>query len=90
MCCPFVVVFGVAVVVVIVAAVVVEASAPKVYPRVTLASGNTLSESVVRTSRGGEGVLNMFCLIVSSLELIAGDSFLPWYPQGARRAQSSV
>ncbi len=38
----------VVVVVVIVVAVIVEASAPKVYPRVTLASAGTLSESVVR------------------------------------------
>ncbi len=36
------------------AVVVVEASAPKVYPRVTLASASTLSGSVVRTLRGGE------------------------------------
>ncbi len=41
--------------------VVVEASAPKVYPRVTLASASTFSESVVRTLRGGEGLSAMFC-----------------------------
>ncbi len=34
---------------VVVVVVVVEASAPKVYPRVTLASTSTLSGSVVRT-----------------------------------------
>ncbi len=34
---------------------VVEASAPKVYPRVTLASASTLSGSVVRTWRGQWG-----------------------------------
>ncbi len=45
----------------------VEASAPKVYPRVTLASARTISESVVRTLRGGEGHPNMFCLVASSL-----------------------
>ncbi len=42
------------------AVVVVEASAPKVYPRVTLASASTLSGSVVRTLMGGEGLPNMF------------------------------
>ncbi len=47
--------------------VVVEASAPKVYPRVTLASSSTFSGSVVRTLRGGEGLPNMFCLVASSL-----------------------
>ncbi len=47
--------------------VVVEASAPKVYLRVTLASASILSESVVRTLRGGEGLPNMFCLVASSL-----------------------
>ncbi len=40
----------------VVLVVVVEASAPKVYPRVTLASASTLSGSVVRTLRGGEGL----------------------------------
>ncbi len=34
---------------------------PKVYPRVTLASASTLSGSVVRALRGGEGLPNMFC-----------------------------
>ncbi len=47
--------------------VVVEASAPKVYPRVTLVSASTLSGSVVRTLTGGEGLPNMFCLVASSL-----------------------
>ncbi len=46
-----------------VVAVVVEASAPKVYPRVTLASASTLSGSVVRTLRGGEGLPNMLLLL---------------------------
>ncbi len=41
-------------VVVVVVVVVVDASAPKVYPRVTLASASTLSASVVRTLRCGE------------------------------------
>ncbi len=47
--------------------VVVEASASKVYPRVTLVSASTLSGSVVRTLRGGEGLPNMFCLVASRL-----------------------
>ncbi len=47
--------------------VVVEASAPKVHPRVNLASASTLSGSVVRPLRGGEGLPNMFCLVASSL-----------------------
>ncbi len=47
--------------------VAVEASAPKVYPRVTLASASTLSGSVVRTLRGGEGLPNMLCFVASSL-----------------------
>ncbi len=47
--------------------VVVEASAPKVYQRVALASASTLSGSVVRTLRGGEGLPNMFCLVASGL-----------------------
>ncbi len=46
---------------------VVEASAPNVNPRVTLASASTLSGSVVRTLMGGEGLPNMFCLVASSL-----------------------
>ncbi len=47
--------------------IVVEALAPKVYPRVTLASASTLSGFVVRTLRGGEGLPKMFCLVASSL-----------------------
>ncbi len=47
--------------------VVAEASVPKVYPRVTLASASTLSGSVVGTSRGGEGLPKTFCLFASSL-----------------------
>ncbi len=53
--------------VIVAVVVVVEAKAPKVYPRVTLASASTLSGSVVRTLRGGEGLTNMFCLVASSL-----------------------
>ncbi len=51
----------------VIAFVVVEASAPKVYPRVTLASARTLSGSVVRALRGGEGLSKIFYLIASSL-----------------------
>ncbi len=47
--------------------VVVEASAPKVYSRGTLASTSTLSGSVVRTLRGGEGLPKMFRLVASSM-----------------------
>ncbi len=57
---------GIAVAVVVVV-VVVEASAPKVYPRVTVASANTLSGSVVRSLRGREGLPKMFCPVASSL-----------------------
>ncbi len=55
------------IVVVVVGGGVVEASAPKAYPRVTLTSASTLSGSVVRTLRGGEGLPNMFYLVASSL-----------------------
>ncbi len=51
----------------LVAVIVVEASEPKLYPRVTLPSASTLSGSVVRTLRGGEGLPNMFCPVASSL-----------------------
>ncbi len=52
---------------VVVVVVIVEASAPKVYSRVTLASASTLSGLVVRALRGGEGLPNMFWLVASSL-----------------------
>ncbi len=57
----------VVVVVVVVIVVAVGTSVPKVYPRVTLASASTLSGSVVRTLRGGEGFPNVFCVVASSL-----------------------
>ncbi len=47
----------------VVVVVVIEASSPKVYPSVTLASASTLSGSVVRTLRGGEGLPNMCRLV---------------------------
>ncbi len=50
----------------VVVVVVVETSAPKAYPRGTLASASTLSGSVVRILRGGEGLPSMFCLVASS------------------------
>ncbi len=58
------------------AVVVVEASAPKVYPRVTLASANTLSGPVVRTLSDGEELPNMFCPPYTSavLEFVGGGS----------------
>ncbi len=59
-------------VVTVVVAVVVEAPAPKVYPRVTLASASTLSGSVVRTLRGGEGLPNMFCLVAPETAFTVG------------------
>ncbi len=66
----------------VVVVVAVEASAQKTYPRVTLACASTLSGSVVRTLRGGEGLPTMFCLVVSSrvnlcsrCSIIYGSSF---------------
>ncbi len=70
--------------------VVVEASAPKVYPRVTLASASTLSGSVVRTLRGGEGLPKIFCLVVSSLRAppqSVFDCLCKGYTGGLRRGQ---
>ncbi len=58
--------------------VVVEASAPKVYPRVTLASASTLSGSVVRTLRGGERLPNMFYLVASSLGHLRSQCSIVW------------
>ncbi len=54
--------------------VVVDASAPKVYPRVTLASTSTLSGSVVRTVRGGEGMrhLRSLCSVACGSDLQRG------------------
>ncbi len=49
------------------AVVVADASAPKVYPRVTLASASTLSGSVIRTLRYAEGLPKVFCIVASSL-----------------------
>ncbi len=47
--------------------VVVEASTPKIYPKVTLGRARTLSGSVLRTLRGGERLPQIFCLVASSL-----------------------
>ncbi len=46
--------------------VVVEILVPRAYWRVALASGSTLSGSVVRTLRGGEGFPKTFCLVALS------------------------
>ncbi len=48
-------------------AIVIEASSPKAYHRVTVASASNLSGSLVRALRGGEGLPKMFCLVVSNL-----------------------
>ncbi len=45
------------------AGAIVEASAPKAYPMVSLVSARTLSGSGVRTLRGGEELANMFYLV---------------------------
>ncbi len=50
-----------------VTSVVVEALAPKAYPRVTLVSASTLSESVGMTLRDREGLPKKFFLVASSL-----------------------
>ncbi len=49
------------------AVVGVEALAPKTYSMVILASASTLSGSVVRTLRSGEGLPKMFCLVALSM-----------------------
>ncbi len=79
----------------VVTTVVVEASAPKVYPKVTLARASTLSGSVVSTLRGGEGLPNMFCLVASSpghlrsqCSIVCGSSLQRWHrgpSEGSRR-----
>ncbi len=43
--------------------VVVEASAPRVYSRVTLVGDSNLAGSLVRTRRGEERLPKMFCLV---------------------------
>ncbi len=55
------------VVVIIIIIIMVEALALKVYPRVTLASANTLSGWVVRILRSGAGLPKMLCLVTLSL-----------------------
>ncbi len=51
--------------------VVIEASAPWVYPRVTPASASTPSGSVVRTLMCGEGLPKMFCPVTSWVYILA-------------------
>ncbi len=50
-----------------VAITVVEASAPRDYWRVALGTASTLSGSVLRRLRRGEGLPNKFSLVVSNL-----------------------
>ncbi len=79
----------------VVVVVLVEASAPKVYLRVTLAGASILSGSVVRALRGGEGLPTMFCLVASSLghlrsqcSIVCGSSLQRGYSgsaEGSRR-----
>ncbi len=45
---------------------------PKAYLRVALAKASTLSEPVVKTLKGGEGLPKMFCLVVSDLGHLRG------------------
>ncbi len=52
----------------VVIVVFTEASAAKVYLSLTLANTSTLSGSVVRSLRGGEGLSKMFCPVESNLE----------------------
>ncbi len=47
--------------------VIVEASAPRAYSRVTLSRVRALSGSVVRNLRSGEGLQKILCLFESSL-----------------------
>lgn len=75
-------------------AVVVEGSVPKVYPRVVLASDSTLSGSVLRNLRGGDGLPNMFCLATSSLgplhsqcSIVSGSSFQAEHIESAEESE---
>ncbi len=61
--------------------VVVDASAPKVYPRVTLASTSTLSGSVVRTVRGGEEMRHLRVRSPAA-PLCKGDTVGMWRGRG--------
>ncbi len=73
--------------------VVIEASAPKAHPRVTLASASTLSGSVLRTLRGGEGLPNMFCLVAKGTQGVCGRveeigvGFQQWRVAGSQARQ---
>ncbi len=64
----------------VVAVVVVDVSAPKVFPMVTIANASTLSGSVVRSSRGGQGLPNMFCV---------GVGVQPWRVAGSQGRKES-
>ncbi len=69
--------------------VVVEASASKVYPMVTLASASTLSVSMVRTLRCEEGLLKgLGWLLFGSMQGLQGYFCAPYCYQfdfGVRR-----
>ncbi len=65
---------------------VFDASAPKAYPKVALASTSTLSGSVVRTKRRGEGFPKMFCLVASSLRHLICQSSLQKGHSGSAEA----
>ncbi len=72
--------------------VVVEASASKVYPMVTLASASTLSVSMVRTLKGEEGLLKgLGWLLFGSMQGLQGYFCAPYCYQfdfGVRRDES--
>ncbi len=76
----------------VVVVVVVEASASKVYPMVTLASASTLSVSMVRTLRGEEGLLKgLGWLFFGSMQGLQGYFCAPYFYQfdfGVRRYES--
>ncbi len=58
---------------------VVEASASKVYPMVTLASTSTLSVSMVKNLRGEEGLLNgLGGLLFGSMQGLQGYYCAPY------------
>ncbi len=58
---------------------VVEVSASKVYPTVTLARASTLSVSMVRTLRGGEGLLKgLGGLLFGSMQGLQGYFCAPY------------
>ncbi len=61
--------------------VVVEASASKVYPMVTLASASTLSVSMERTLRGEEGLLKGLGGLFGSMQGLQAYFCAPYFYQ---------